>query len=163
MTSRKSNFVKEKIPLLLSRYGLSYRKEDDCVEYFVSDKATNKDISRAVIFSLNRGSKEINVSKFWPELYKQTDCKYLSAACFYLLTHHFANMYHIPKSYRIHLETRPETHTGFFSKLKDFHLHLEGLKLCQSAEVCGDYPRLDMDVSMVKEKVMAKDEVPFIV
>jgi len=72
-------------------------------------------------------------------------------------------MYHIPKSYHIRLETRPETYTRFFSKLKDFHLHLEGLKLCQSAEVCGDYPRLDMDVSMVKEKVMAKDEVPFIV
>jgi hypothetical protein len=72
-------------------------------------------------------------------------------------------MYHIPKSYRINLETRPETYRKFFSKLKDFHLHLEGLKLCQGAEVCGDYPQLDIDVSLIKERVMEEGEVPFMV
>lgn len=163
MTSCQSNFAKEKIPLLLIRYELCYHREDNCVEYFIVDKATKKQISRAVIFSLNRGSKQINVSRFCPELYRQTKCKYLSAACFYLLTHHFANIYQIPKAYRICLETRPETYKKFFSKLKDFHLHIKGLKLCKSAEVCGNYPQLDMDVSMVKQKVMAKDEIPFIV
>ncbi|MBW1770835.1 MAG: hypothetical protein JRF64_02035 [Deltaproteobacteria bacterium] len=163
MTSCKSNFVKEKIPLLLSRFDLCYYREDNCVEYFIADKATNKEISRAVILSLNRGSKEINVGRFCPELYKQTECKYLSAACFYLLTHHFANIYHIPKSYRIHLETRPVTYRKFFAKLRDFDLHVEGLKLCKSAEVCGNYPQLDIDVSLIKEKVMENGEVPFMV
>lgn len=81
MTSRKSNFVKEKIPLLLARYALCYHREDNCVEYFI----------------------------------------------------------------------------------KDFHLHIEGLKLCQSAEVCGDYPQLDIDVSLIKERVMEEGEVPFMV
>ena len=160
MASSKSKFAEEKIPLLLSRYALSYRKEDDCVEYFVSNKATKKDISRAVVFSLNRRSKEIYVSKFCPELYKETECKYLSAACFYLLTHHFANIYHISKTYRICLETRPETYRRFFSKLEDFHLQIEGLKLCKSAEVCGNSDSMDVDVSTVEEK-MATDKGPF--
>ena len=163
MSCSDSNFAEEKIPLLLSRYELCYHREDNCVEYFIADKATNKQISRAVILSLNRCSKQINVSRFCPELYRQTKCKYLSAACFYLLTHHFANIYHIPKTYRICLETRPETYRRFFSKLEDFHLQIEGLKLCKSAEVCGNYPQLDIDVSMIKDKVMEKGEVPFMV
>jgi hypothetical protein len=163
MVTCESNFAQDKIPLLLNRYELCYRREDNCVEYFVTDKATNRQISRSVIFSINRRSEQITVSKFFPELYRQTECKYLSAACFYLLMHHFASIYQIPEAYRIYLETRPETHREFFSKLLDFDLHIEGLKMCKSAEVCGNYPRLDMDVSMVKEKVMAKDEVPFMV
>jgi len=163
MTSCESNFAKEKIPLLLARYELCYNREDNCVEYFITDKATKKQISRAVIFSLNRGSEQINVSRFCPELYRQTECKYLSAACFYLLTHHFADIYQIPKGYRICLETRPDTHGRFFSRLKDFHLLIERLKLCATAEVCGNYPEIDIDISLIKKKILEKEEVPFLI
>lgn len=163
MTSSESNFAKEKIALPLSRYELHYYKEDDCIEYFIVDKATNRQISRAVILSLDRTSKRINVGKFYPELYKQTECRYLSAACFYLLIHHFANIYHIPEGYRICLETRPDTYREFFSRLKDFHLLVERLKLCKTAEVCGNYPCLDIDISMIKEKSIEEEWVPFIV
>jgi hypothetical protein len=159
----ESHFAQEKIALLLSRYELCYCKEGTCVEYFVSDNATKEQISRAVILSLDIGSKRINVSRFCPELYRQIQCKYLSAACFYLVTHHFAYIYHVPRAYKICLETRPETFESFFSKLKDFHLHVEGLKFCNSAEVCGDYPQLDIDVSVIKEKAMLNGEVPFLV
>ena len=163
MTFLASHFAKEKMPILLARYELSHYQEDDCIEYFISDRHTKEQISRAMIFSLNRPSQQINVVRFCPELYKQTGCKYLSAACFYLLTHHFASIYHLPRQYRICLETRPETYRRFFSKLKDFRLHIEGLKLCKSAEVCGNYPQLDIDVSMIKNKVMEKGDVPFMV
>lgn len=163
MTSCKSQFAEDKIALLLRRYELSYCKEDDCVEYFIADKATGIQISRALVFSLNRGSKEINVSRFCPELCKETACKYLSAACFYLITHHFADIFQIPKAYRIHLETSPATYKKFFAKLKDYHLHIEGLTLCKSAEVCGNHPQLGIDVSMIKEKVLKQGEVPFAV
>jgi hypothetical protein len=163
MASCKSHFAEDMIRLLLRRYELSFRKEDDCVEYFIGDKATGKQISRALVFSLNRGSKEMHVSKFCPELYKEKECKYLSAACFYLVTHHFADVFQIPKEYRIHLETRPVTYNKFFSKLRHYHLHVEGLTLCKSAEVCGNHPQLDIDVSMIKEKVLEQGEVPFAV
>ncbi len=65
--SAESDFMKKNIPLLLSRYALSYHMEGDCVEYFITDKTTHEDISRALVLSLNRCSKQINVAKFYPD------------------------------------------------------------------------------------------------
>jgi hypothetical protein len=163
MTSAALHFAKQKIPILLSRYDLSYYQEDNCIEYFIADKPTKEPISRSIVFSMNRPSVRINVGRFFPELHVLTDCRYLSAACFYLLAHHFAVMHHIPKLYPICLETRPETYRRFFSKLEDFHFFFEGLKLCETAKVCGRYPQLDIDISMVREKVIDEQEVPFLV
>ena len=122
MTALLSNFIRTKILLLLNRYELSYYKENNCVEYFVTDKETGEQISYAIVFSLNTYSKRIHVGRFCPELYKQTESKYLSAACFYLLMHHFTHIYHLPYEYRICLETRPVTNKKFFrdSKILDF-------------------------------------------
>jgi hypothetical protein len=163
MTSLVSKFAKEKIPILLDGYELSYYQEADCIGYVIADKKTKERISRAIILSLNRPSQQINVVRFCPELYKQTGCKYLSAACFYLLTHHFASIYQVPREYRICLETRPGTYDRFFSKLKDFHLRIEGVKLCKTAEVCGKYPQLDIDISMIERKIAEEEKVPFLV
>jgi hypothetical protein len=158
-----SHFPNEQIPILLGRYEFSYYQEDNCIEYFIQDKETKEAISRAIIFSLNQHSQQMNVARFCPELYKQAKCKYLSAACFYLLTHHFCSIYTLPRDYCICLETRPDTYKNFFSKLKDFHLLVEGVKMCETARVHGEYPHLDIDVSMIKEKTMDKEEVRFLV
>ncbi|MBW2266282.1 MAG: hypothetical protein JRF28_09025 [Deltaproteobacteria bacterium] len=163
MTSLVSKFAKEKIPILLDGYELSYYQEADCIGYVIADKKTKEQISRAIILSLNRPSQQINVVRFCPELCKQTGCKYLSAACFYLLTHHFAIIYQVPRKYRIFLETPPETYERFFSKLKDFHLCIEGVKLCKTAEVCGKYPYLDIDISKVEKKNLDNKEIPFLI
>lgn len=154
MASSESNFTKEKILLLLNRYALSYYKEDICVEYFIADKNTGEQISYAVTFSLNTYSKRIHVGRFCPNLYKQIDSKYLSAACFYLLIHHFAHIYHLPDKYRLCLETRPATNNKFFSRLKDFGLSVKGSQMCQTVEVCGTYPELDIDTSMINKKII---------
>jgi len=127
MTSPESIFAKEKILLLLNRYALSYYKEDNCVEYFITDKDTGEQISYAVTFSLNTYSNRIHVGKFWPELYKQIDSKYLSAACFYLLIHHFAHIYHLPYEYRLCLETRPATNKFFFFETQGFWTSHQGV------------------------------------
>ncbi|MBW1739658.1 MAG: hypothetical protein JRJ42_00840 [Deltaproteobacteria bacterium] len=161
MASQESNFVKKNIPRLLRRYKLSYYKENDCIEYFITDNGTKEQISYAIIFSLNRHSKQINVSRFCPELYKQIESKYLSAACFYLLIHHFANIYHLSEEYSIFLQTRPATYKKFFSRLKDFDLRIKGLKLCETAEVRGEYLPLDVDTSMIDEKILGTEEIPF--
>ncbi len=154
MTSPESNFAKEKILLLLNRYALSYYREDNCVEYFITDKDTGEEISYAVVFSLDNYSKRIHVGKFWPDLYKQTESKYLSAACFYILAHHFAHIYHLPHEYRLCLETRPATNKNFFSRLKDFGLRVKGSQMCQTIEVCGTYPALDINTSMINKKII---------
>jgi hypothetical protein len=163
MTSLVSDFAKEKIAILLGRYELSYYQEANCIGYVIADKKTKEQISRAIILSLNRPSHQINVVRFCPELYKQIGCKYLSAACFYLLTHHFANIYQVPRKYRICLETPPDTYERFFSKLKDFHLFIEGVKLCKTAQVCGDYPQLDIDISMIEREITKEEALPFVI
>ena len=163
MAQRFSDFAKETLPVLLSRFDFLFFQENTCVEYFIRKKGSKKEISQALVFSLNTTSKQINVSRFYPELHKQTGCKYLSAACFYLLAHHFASIYHLPKDYPICLETQLATFRQFYSKLKDFYLRVEWVELCKTAHVCGKYPGLKIDISHIKEKVLNGKETPFLV
>jgi hypothetical protein len=155
--------MKKNVPRLLKKYTVSYYQEEDCIEYFLTSKKSKKQVSYALVLSLDRNAKEIHVSRFYPELYKQTGTRYLSAACFYLLIHHFAACYHLTHDYNISLDTRPATHKGFFSRLKDFHFHLRGLKLCQTAQILSDYEPLPVDTSMIKEKAYANMDIPFLV
>ena len=161
MAETESRFIKENVLRLLSRYQLFYCQEDRCVEYFIVDRKTEKQISYAIVFSLNTCSKQIHVSRFCPELFKQMECKYLSAACFYLLIHHFGNIYHVGKEYDIHLETIPETYERFFSRLKDFCLLNKAVKLCKTVEVRGEYTVLDVDTSMIQQEEMCHEQVGF--
>ena len=142
------------MPTLLNRYDISYCKEGDCIEYFITDKQTHEQISYSLLLSLNRFSKQINVGKFFPELYKQNQSKYLSAACFYLLIHHFANIYHLVEGYGIYLHTKPSTYNKFYSLLKDFNLKIKKIILCNTAEVCDVYHKNDVDTSMVIKEVL---------
>jgi hypothetical protein len=161
MASIESPFMKKNVSRLLSRYNLHYYQECDCIEYFITDKGTGEQISYSMVLSLNRHSNEIHISRFCPELYKQADSKYLSAACFYLLTHHFGHIYHLDNGYRISLETRPATYYRFFSRLKDFDLLDAGLRLCDTITVVGEYPPLDVNTSMIEKKSLQKQETPF--
>ncbi|WP_207679691.1 hypothetical protein [Desulfonema magnum] len=154
--------MKKNVPLLLRRYALSYHKEGDCIEYFITDKITHENISRALVLSLNRYSNQINVAKFYPELAKQTESKYLSAACFYLLIHHFAKCCHVSEKYRIFLQTRPPVYKDFYSLLNDFDLQIKRAVLCETVEVWGDYPPVPVDTSMIEEKVLEDDEPAFL-
>ena len=95
MASCMSRFMKKNVPRLLNRYRISYFQEDDCIEYFITDKASEEQISYALVLSLDRTSKEIHVSKFYPELFKQKEPQYLSAVCFCLLIHHFGHCHHL--------------------------------------------------------------------
>jgi hypothetical protein len=146
--------MQEKMPMLLSRYEISYCKEGDCIEYFITDKHTHDQVSYSLVLSLDRFAKQINVGKFWPELYKQPRCKYCSAVCFYLLIHHFASIYHLVEGYGIYLHTKPSTYKEFFSLLKDFNLRIKRIILCNTAEVCDVYHEDNIDTSMVIKEVL---------
>jgi hypothetical protein len=163
MASVESTFIKKNVRRLLERFDLSYYREGDCIEYFIVDHENQKQISYAIVLSVNRRSHEIHVSRFCPELYKQLDSKYLSAACFYLVIHHFAHAYHLEEPYDIALETRPATYKRFFAKLSDFELQLKGIRLCETAEVWGEYPPVDVDTEMIEERTIEHDQLAFLV
>lgn len=161
MASIESPFMKENVSRLLSRYELRYYQECDCIEYFITDKDTGEQVSYSIVLCLDTHSKEIHVSRFCPELYKETDSRYLSAACFYLLIHHFGETYHLDDRYHISLETRPATYKRFFSRLRDFDLRNQGLKLCGTAAVVGEYPPLDVNTSMIERRRLPQGDTPF--
>lgn len=163
MASLESPFIKENVVRLLRKYDLSYYQEDDCVEYFLTEKNSSEQVSFALVLCLDRSSKEVHVSRFYPELYKKPESKYLSAACFYLLIHHFAHCYDLTPDYSISLDTRPATHERFFSRLGDFHFKLRCLKLCQTAQILSDYKPLQVDTSMIEKKVLGDVQIPFLV
>jgi hypothetical protein len=161
LASIESPFIKKNVRRLLGRYALSYIKEGNCIEYFITDKGTEKQISYSIVFSLDIHSKHIHISHFCPELFKQIDSRYLSAACFYLLIHHFGNVFHLDKTYGISLETIPATYDRFFSKLKDFDLRNGGFILCKTVAVVGEYPPLDINTSMIEKRSLPSEETPF--
>jgi hypothetical protein len=150
--------MKEHVPRLLERYDISYFKEDNCVEYFIIDKGTEAEVSLMIVLSLNTNSSEIHVSRFYPELYKQDNAKYLSAACFYLVIHHFAHIYHLDEKYKISLDTLPVTFEEFFSRLEDFDFHLEGIKFCKTAELLSRFLPVDINTSMIKKKIIESQQ-----
>jgi hypothetical protein len=161
MTSKESRFMRRNVPRLLHRYDISYFKEENCVEYFIANKATTTQISYAIVLSLNENAREIHVSRFYPEFYKHRNTRFLSAACFYLVIHHFAHVYHLAGDYSISLDTRPATYDRFFSRLKDFDFHIANTKFCQTAELLSKYLPVDVNTSMISEKIVGNEEVPF--
>jgi len=158
-----SRFIKKNVPRLLNRYRISYFQEDDCIEYFITDKDSEEQISYALVLSLDRRSREIHVSRFYPELFKQEESEYLSAVCFYLLIHHFGHCYHLTPDYNISLDTRPATYEGFFARLQDFHFRLRRLDLCQTAQILSDYEPLEVDTTMIEQETADGSVIPFLV
>ncbi len=150
----QSRFMVEKLPLLLSRFSLSYYLENNCINYFITDKATAKQISYSLVYSLNTFSNQIHVTKYYPELNKQSDTKYLSAACFYILTHHFAKNYQLTQDFSIFLETRPEIFENFYAKLKDFDFCIKRCSLGNNVEVCSQYCPHAVDTSMIAREII---------
>ena len=137
---------------LLNRYDFSFFREHCCMEYFITDRRNMEDISKALIISLDLFKKNIHVSKFYPELFKQLNAKYMSAACFYLLIHHFGQYFHLDKTYHIDLETTPSVFHDFYEKLKDFHLHITTFGLGNTVNVLSDYTPAEIDTSLIHER-----------
>lgn len=124
LLSVPSQFLATYIPLLLNRFSLSYKKEFSCIEYFLYSKEKMVEISKALIVSHELFSNSIYVSKFYPEINKELNCKYLSAACFYLTTHHAVKTFHLPDNCCINLEAEIKVFNEFYSRLKDFDFRI---------------------------------------
>lgn len=100
-----NNFLNQQIPRLNNRFLLTFSRDDTCMEYFLRDRHTGKQISKTLIASHEVFSGSLYISKFYPELYRQINCKYLSAACFYLMVHHAASAFQLLDKCRVNRET----------------------------------------------------------
>ncbi|AOY58354.1 hypothetical protein B2D07_07805 [Desulfococcus multivorans] len=158
----ESGFMLTQVPIFLKNFSLSFVKEGSCIEYFIEKRFSTETISSALIFSYSPIAKDLHVSRFYPELYRQTDSKYMSAACFYLLIHHCAGSYSMDDACHISLETVPTVSDGFYIRLKDFNFHVYKNRLGNVVELISDIFRLPVDTSMIKERIFRDGDIPFL-
>jgi len=151
----ESTFMTHQVPLLLQRFEISCCSEGFCSEYFIRDRRSAEEISYALIFCLNQFAHHIHVSKFHPELYKQSNTHYLSAACFYLLVHHFAQHYGVTSAFTIFLQTRPAIFEHFYALLRDFDFHVQAHGLGDTVDVSSCFRPRQVKTEMIVEKPAA--------
>ncbi len=101
----ENNFLNQQIPRFNNLFLLTFSRDDTCLECFLCSRDTGKQISKTLIVSHEVFSGSLYVSRFYPELYRQINCKYLSAACFYLMVHHAASAFQLFDKCRVNLET----------------------------------------------------------
>ena len=158
----ESPFIRRNLDLLLRRFALTYNREDFCLEYFILRQNSREIISHSLVFSYNPAIRDLHVSRFHPCLYVETDSKYLSAACFYLLIHHCANMFFLDDSCRISLETVPQIYETFYHRLKDFSFAIGNRGLGNVVGLVSAITRSGVDTSMIEKHVFPNGETAFL-
>ena len=157
-----SEFIQKTIPRFLARYTIRYLAEGDCIEYFLTDKKTNDEISQNLVISLNRFARQIEIIRFYPELNQQPGTKYFSAVCFFLLVHHFARHHGISNNYKIFVRTQPEIFTRFYKSLIDFNFYPK-FEIANTIDLLSDFTKTDVDTSIINEKILAPNELGFMI
>ncbi|WP_462270222.1 hypothetical protein [Desulfobacter sp.] len=135
----QKNFLNQQIPRLNDRFLLTFSRDDTCMEYFLCNRHTGKQISKTLIVSHEVFSGSLYVSRFYPELYRQINCKYLSAACFYLMVHHAANAFQLLDTCRVNLETDKAVFLQFYARLQDFNFSIRYARPADKVCLTGNY------------------------
>nr|WP_319394377.1 hypothetical protein [uncultured Desulfobacter sp.] len=149
-----NTFLNQQIPKLNNRYLLTFSRDDTCMEYFLCSRQTGKQISKTLIVSHEAFSGSLYVSRFYPELYKEINCKYLSAACFYLLIHHAAGAFQLQNKCRVNLETDKEVFSQFYSRLQDFHFYIRYARPADKVYLTGNYEKNERCDDLVRITAM---------
>ena len=148
-----SAFISENTPYLFDRFSLTYRHEFSCVDYFIDDIDSGCRISKEILFTLDRFENRIVVSRFYPELSRLTNSKFLSATSFYLMIHHFINILHVPSNFEIYLNARPAVFKNFYEKLKDFSFTVQGSKKDKYWNILSSVAGTNVDTSMIRQSI----------
>ncbi len=144
-----SQFLVINLPLLLKRFALSYEQDDSCLEYFLYSKEKMRQISKNLIISHDLFSKSLYVSKFYPELFRELNCKYLSAACLYLMVHHAVKIFHLSDHCCVNLETDTVVFNNFYSRLNDFDFKITYNRPSERVSLRGHYHEIPFNTDEV--------------
>jgi hypothetical protein len=161
-TAPGSAFMQQHIPLLLARFAISFCREDLCIEYFIT-RRTGEPISYALVLSLDIPARSVHVSRFHPELYREQSSRYLSAALFYLMIHHFAQCFGLDDSFTISLETRQGVFSEFYGRLDDFSFRIHSAGVGETVDLRSELLPLQIDTSMITERLFPDGALRFLV
>lgn len=147
----ESEFLSTHIPLFHKRFSLSYSRDFSCVEYFLFSREKKADISQNLILSHDAGGGRIYVSRFYPELYKEADAKYLSAACFYMLIRHAFNLFQLRNHCPVWLETNDTVFHDFYERLREFDFHIAHARPAGQVCLVGNFHDLPVPENQIFE------------
>ena len=92
-----------------------------------------------LILSWDTTKQGLYVSKFYPELFRETASRYLSAACFYLMIHHAVHEFHLRDECPVWLETDTGVFRDFYAKLREFDFHVAYARVGEKRSACRAY------------------------
>lgn len=147
------------LPDFFDHFGINFSIDGPQVEYFVYQKKTGLDISCSLTVNFDDVAGQINVMTFYPGLCLHPGTRYLSAVCFFMLMHHYANFHNIESSCRICLNTQKAVFDTFYSSLKDFnfHIQLDGEK--DRVGIESRFLSRGIDTSMVIERALVDEYI----
>jgi len=132
-------FMSRQIPLLFRQYAVFFDKNDSCIDYFLEERSTHRHSSGLLTLSHEIFTGNIYVSKFYPEIYRKSNCRYLSAACFYLMVHHAVAQFSLADRCHVNLETDLPVFNNFYSRLNDFDFKIFYRRPCNRVYLRGTY------------------------
>ena len=157
-----SPFMTMHAPRFLERFDLSYHDEGLCTEYFIETQDDHQTISSALVLSQNTFANNLHVSRFYPELAKLTNCKYMSAVAFYLMIHHFSQTHHLNESCRISLDTTNTVFEQFYSHLLDFNFAIRRQMAGGNVALISNYRHGEINLPMIHSHALHKDGQAFL-
>ncbi|SLM29431.1 conserved hypothetical protein [Desulfamplus magnetovallimortis] len=145
------SFMELHAPAFFRRFSLSYFMDGSCIEYFLYSQEKKVEISKELILSHDNFSHALNVSKFYPEIFREPLSKYMSAICFSLMIHHAAGIWGLKSDTFISLETRSNVFETFYSRLLDFDFTIKYRRQSDNYSLRGIYhlPSIKIDTSMI--------------
>jgi hypothetical protein len=145
------------IPLFFERFLLSYKQDGSCLEYFLYSKEKMRRISKNLIVSHDLFSGSLYIAKFYPEIFREMNCKYLSAACFYLMAHHAVKIFHLPGHCSVNLETETAVFNTFYSRLSDFDFKITYTRPSERVCLRGHYHEIPFGTDEITQHTPAGD------
>jgi len=143
LIAEKQNFIEDKIKLFKASYLLRSwieEKSEKSIIYVMTDKVSGRVIANDMMILYDGKNKAIKVQTFYPNLQNKPNSKGLSAACFYILLHHFAAHFNYPAGTKIWsvMTLGDDAFEKFYSKLRDFKfVEIDG-------DICGEFPGLQL-------------------
>ena len=141
-TPYQSLFLNTYIPIFLKRYSVSAQMDDSCIDYLLYNKEKESVISKEIVISHAKCSQSLYVSKFYPEIFREAECKYLSAACFYFIVHKSVQAFGLKNFCGINLESERKVFDDFYHKLTDFDFRVHYNRPSERVCVRGFYKEI---------------------
>ena len=150
-------FLMTHLPLLLKRFSLFYEQDGSCLEYFLYSKEKKSWISKTLVVSHDLFSGSLYIAKFYPEIFREMNCKYLSAACFYLMAHHAVKRFHLADNCCVNLETDLAVFKNFYGRLDDFDFKIKYYRPSERVCLRGHYHEIDFGTDEILHHIPACD------